>query len=609
MLPIDVISRNNDDSFTFTWSQRAITSHSLPDGLMECAHPAKTVLRPRHGHEYVVIKRKAKMLTTSHLHSASGRVSTFDLEHNDTLSVLSSLSTPQNSPTFSTVEGPSKSIYPDLAFFQPTMSPCSTINPSCSALSNNDSGQREDVCAENIFFPVDLCGFSPPPSPFYPKSSPNQEVHYPIYVNQEFTSKHVQPSIRHVSSSSSQSSVSPTKTNVLSIMSSIFSPKPNSPFGDFPSSQQKKYHSLRHSDPDPGKFENFQLSIPMVIASEKDAMKNIQTSNKSSSDRVPRKEYEKFVSSSIISRRNQFAEDQRLAEAMSTSSSSQQLQVPTIKSSGYKNIDSLNAAAAAERSSASTEAISAKYLTLPRGLGLTYTSQVNSFSKAVSSQIDMTSNQLKPLSSCDPYSNSADTLPYHCDPPPPIRIRHISSSSSSSHSSSPCLTPVDSSDSPPSYYAPSPPYTPPAPPSTPPPPMVPPRHRLLPPAPLEVPTSPSENTSDSSDDEQELNYIEVDMTKASDEPAQHPPTVYFRPHKRPKKVKDSAKMRYVLIDHSATKALQQARQEHVQARDGTQVKSASQLNRINSAPASSKKKHFTFISRERKLSSGSVESC
>ncbi|KAH9490047.1 hypothetical protein Btru_035509 [Bulinus truncatus] len=622
-IPVDVVRRSGADNFTVLWSQRSITCQNFLDNSLECTHPAKTVLRPRSGQEYVLIKRKAKLLTTSHLNSACNQFFTFDLDHNDALSVLSSLSTPQNSPSFSSADNTMKRVYPDLWFAQPAaMSSYSSLNllyHNQSSSTVKDSACKTELTGD-VFFPADaLFNSSPLPSPYQQKSSLSPQVHYPIYVNQEFTRKHQHPltSYRTMSTSSSQSSISPSRTSMLSLMSSLLSPKQSS--GEVYYSQQQKNLGLRQSEPVPGKFDNLSFSLPRsqgptFVSSSSKGAKHCPDLYTSDNNKVLNKEYDKFANSVIIARRrNQcpafIPEDHQPTEPLS---SSHLLQLPQVKSSGYKNIDSFNSSASTDNS-ALTEFTSSSSFTLPRSIGRHPSSDVNSNRKTSVSYSEMSSvftasqhlPDMTPLSVCDEFSNNRDSLPYLCNPPPPVRRRHASTSSSSV-SSSPSLTPVDSSDSPPSYYAPSPPYTPPALPIISSPPAIPPRKRLLPPAPIAVPSSPSERATDSSDDEPELNYIEVDMSKASNElnKSAQLPAVYYRPNKRTqKKEKDSAKLRYVEIDHRATKALQEARQEHVQARDGTQ------LSRINSAPASSKKKHFTFISRERKLSSGSIESC
>ncbi|XP_005100299.1 serine/arginine repetitive matrix protein 1 [Aplysia californica] len=680
-------------------------------GVSECTSPAKSVLRPRSGTEYVVISRKTVPSVRSRPRSIASptrrQVFSFDLSPSEVVShtrlshhrrssphsppthSVHSLShgsrspsrTPQPSPSQSSTADTTQSNMslhggdmwerepfrcallrrgvsldrPAPASPSPASSPCpvlshSSISSAHSKETHKKSTLGSPLMEENVFFPIDLSfsASSPPsscsPSPLPSRQTPSVHEVYPTYVNQEFIMSLVNSSTngnsRTVSSSSSQSSATPLRAGMQSLMSlfsresSRHSPSESNSLG------RSKRSRSRHSESDANRPEKHSLSLSSNKSSHSSTLplttqyprpKSGEKAEKPLSPlslppedylsnyqcKVHQKEYDKFAHSSIISRRraqtknnssnhSQSRSGDNIACGLSNDGSvvAASLLVTPIKSSGYKNIDSFNFAAAM----ASSQHLSGT------GVGVAVDTESHSLPVEVGSQERSLASTERSLSKhralnmdsspgAEPRGVSPVSSTAH--PQPPLLGRRLPSSPmSSSPPLSPNLTLSDTSDSPPSYYAPSPP-------STPPPPPLPARKPVLPlpsPAPPSTPSEP-ELGSDYSDTEAELNYIEVDMTKSPQERRPQPcPIAYTRRSKRVK-TKREEELRYAVIDLRATQALQQTRQEHVHARDSGVRKPSISLSRINSAPASSKRKPLSLVPRERKLSSGSVDSC
>ena len=503
---------------------------------------------------------------------------------------------------------------------------------------------------ELFFFPIDepLNGANSP-SPRHHRSSrkscsPN--VPSPIYVNQEFIDKHHSNQQRNTPSCagpSTQTSASPIRTGRMhSLMSLFFKDSSSSKHNSQSESQavlyrrsstrsglseseaikiEKKPFKINHSRSLtlPHSKTNACLSLPGGLHAShkevgfKDRVRQervlpVSNSASRSQARLNGREYTNFAESSIISRR-------RLQQAQSEAGlagsdlltgqkqprdRSKPLPVHT-KSSGYKNIDCFGAAIAIAPSSAHPPL-----------------SQPYSASESQPNLMDHMNPVSERVLVCEgttpTHIHSTPLLPP--SPPPPLPLRRRRPSSPSSPGLERTSSEI-SSDSAPSYFAPSPPSSPtrsdlpPLPP------------RLFPPAPRRVhtpsPRTPMEAhhpaSPNSSEDlnQQELNYILVDMTdtaKPTPEPEPPtPPVAYHRRSKRARQQKleqDSAKSSYALIDFTVTKALEKAGQEH---RDDSLRRASGQLNRMNSVPSSHGRKPLSVVPRERKLSSGSIESC
>ncbi|CAL1543176.1 unnamed protein product, partial [Lymnaea stagnalis] len=639
-LPIEVTPNQgniaNTERYTtrpLSWSQGLATSQHLSESSGQCSSPAKTVLRPRSGQEYVLIQRILRLPHTGQeMPSPPSKVFNFD-PHFETLSHFSSLqSSPQHSPNFSSMADTTRSCnsfhcdawdrdhssrnslqrhpHPLKHITTAVSSPCSsphTVMPQLQPyLTDEQLSSHSNTIEDSIFFPRDRSDTSSqPPSPYH-QPSPSIHLHYPIYVNQEYIPKQhsTSPSIRSSSTSSSHSSTSPIKAGVHSLMTLFFSPKHTSSSDSHASRPTNRVScNTRHSESDATKLEKNSFSLPPRRSSQVLSLPvNVQRSHSDPkrlekgekpvlslppkqpitghvpkepivghSSKVHKQEYDKFANSSIISRRrlqctevkvegqslDSVVNSCRLPETEPSDSVGHRLQIPQLKSSGYKNIDTFNAAAAVASSSAHATTVSYTPLTGHLSLLPNISELIIPSNEVHSTDENLHSPGTK--SSLNSLSYGSNSYP----PPPLIPRRHTSSSSPLSSRSS---SSSDISDSPPSYYAPSPPAMLPA---------LPPREPLMPPIPLPSPavtSSPSETDEvlPLSDEEQELNYIEVDMTKTRSAATPSRPPAYVRRSKRvqQKKEKDYAKLRYVLIDHSATKALMEARQEHVQARDG-----------------------------------------
>lgn len=670
--------------------------------ISECTNPAKSILRPRSGQEYVFIQRISvtSPISFSCLPTNSSFVNSvfselqkpneelFHSYHADPPCAISShnvsshyLSLPHNTPQ----KSPSTSSGKETARSSASMhssnwehdpshhrydgrSHAKAVNDSSSqastphpvffphqALSVSPTKWKSASTAgteDSIFFPVYMTfSATPPSSPLGPYAHTSSAQHTPTYVNQEFVDRH-----NHASSSShtvntggNHSSNSPIRSGVHSLKSLIFKDSSrHSPKG----SKDAKIRS-RHSESDANKVEKLSISLPSSKHNQASFSSSVQRSHSdpkrseteeklqlpseimsSNFRESPHKVYDKFAESSIISRRrrrhiagNKLSADAPLINSSAESSVKDisQEHSPVLKSSGYKNIDSINAATMSAISSPSPRTPSSG----PDTLHLVHTSQLGSiqeshfslseviYSSGSSVFVDRSRHSTSFVFSGG-GSDTADSsvpLPHSSSPPPPIPWRkQIPSSPVSSCSLNSAISSSDVSDSPPSYFAPSPPCTPPPPPLPP---------RMPQSSPVIVTANPIEpdTVSHFSDEEQELNYIEIDMTKSTDTVVLPPPLAYSRRSKRVRqqKEKDYAKLRYAVIDHRATKALQQARQEHeqcrdsslwhVQPKDANLERGAGHLSRINSAPASSKRKQISIMQRERKLSSGSIESC
>lgn len=714
IVPVDIMSQAyqldmdsaTSSSVTYSVFQTTVNFNDVDD----CINPAKSILRPRSGQEYVFIQRKAAPSPVSlhglpsHSPSLRGVFSFENLNPREAVShshhqshllpkhlshsfgVSSTLPpSPSISSTAETVRSSSSAHVPSWEHdpshmhsglaraATDTSSPASSpfqVLSRCSAVLVSPMREKSAHAVgdeDSIFFPLDMTFSASPPSS--PCGQPAQVtavpfIPCPIYVNQEFVDRHhsASASSQTVSTISSHSSTSPIRVGMHSLIS-LFFKDPSKHHLSSESSIRGSSLKIgrarsRHSESDANKIDKQTYSLPL----NKQIQNVISEAQHSHSDsrrpeerqtvhltpdfpssvysRVHQKDYDKFTDSSIISRRRrQWTESIHSQNAETTGLSisvdsfnkqaTEHQHLPLIKSSGYKNIDCINAATIAAVSTASSKSWSLE-------LDVPQTPQSLQSENILESHF--TPHDLKPSSDRSSVFDEASNLsvssvfsvelasirrsmplPHSSSPPPPLpRRNRLSSSPLSSCSLTSIITPSDISDSPPSYYAPSPP-------STPPPPALPPRKPLCPPS-SSTPSAASvepETASDSSEEEQELNYIEIDMTKSPAEIVTPPVlTAYSRRSKRMRKQKekDYAKLRYAIIDHRATKALQQTIKEHEkdkkdsnlrhgQSKDVSSARTGSHLSRINSAPASSKRKPISLITRERKLSSGSAESC
>ncbi|GFR99475.1 hypothetical protein ElyMa_001045900 [Elysia marginata] len=517
--------------------------------------------------------------------------------------------------------------------------------------------QKTRANQDLFFFPIDEpSGVANSPSPYGRNSRKASSPHNPspIYVNQEFIDKHHSNLSRNTAAVAGASHVnaSPIRAGMHSLMSLFFkdsSSKHNS-HGEHQAvlyrrsstksglseseaiKIEKKPFKINHSRSLtlPHSKVNACLSLPGGLHSShkemgfKDRVKQESSTPGSASAsqsrvRLNGREYNKnFAESSIIARRRLMQAQSEAGLAGPTRRKSDlftghkhppdRSNMPlasTTKSSGYKNIDCFGTAlAVAAGSTAGAHHSKQPYSSSESHPNLhEQMNHVGDKHEACHGLNEVMDTSIFP-------SNTTIVLPPSPPPPLPIRKGRPSSPSSFAHE----RTPSDvSSDSAPSYFAPSPPsspalpYLPPLPPR-----MFPPASRSVhtpsPRTPLEMhPASPN-----SSDDlsQQELNYIMVDMTESAKPPPDPPtpPVAYRRRSKRARqqKYEDSGKSSYALIDFTVTKALEKAGQEH---RDDSLRRASGQLNRMNSVPSSAGRKPLSLVPRERKLSSGSIESC
>ncbi|CAG5129028.1 unnamed protein product [Candidula unifasciata] len=695
---------DDDDAIQSDASPAACTlSHHIVNAsdISDCVNPAKSILRPRSGQEYLFIQRI--FLTSPVIFSCLPTNSSFvnsvfsELQkpheelflsyQTDPPSAIPSQSipshylslphnTPQKSPsTSSGKETVRSSVSVHSPFWGPdpshhrcegrshakcdTSSLASTPYPVFSphhGLSDSPIKSKSAHAAgteDSIFFPMYMTfsATTPPPSPLGPYTHTCSAQHTPTYVNQEFVNRHNNASAsgHTVSTSGSFSTNSPIRAGMQSLKSLIFKDSSR----NSPRVSKETRTQSRHSESDANKIEKLSLSLPSSKHNESSASSSVQRSHSdpkrsdadeklqlppgtvSSYRELPQKVYDKFADSSIISRRRRrhVAGNKLTGEAALVHISAEpslkdisREHSPILKSTGYKNIDCINAATSAAISSPSPRTPSVG----PDTLHLGHTSQLGSILESrispheiihsPGSLVFVTRNRHSSSfvfngGGPDTVQHSV-TIPSSSSPAPLLPSREkIPSSPSSSCSLNSAISSSDVSDSPPSYFAPSPP------PHTPPPPELPPRLPL--PAPdVMISSSPikPDTVSHLSFVTQQLNYIEVDTTKPAETVVLAAPLANSRRSKRVRqqKEKDYAKLRYAVIDHQATKALQQARQEHEQCRDSSlrhiqpkdaHLDRASHLSRINSAPASSKRKQISIMQRERKLSSGSIETC
>ncbi|RUS79318.1 hypothetical protein EGW08_012936 [Elysia chlorotica] len=505
---------------------------------------------------------------------------------------------------------------------------------------------------ELFFFPIDepvSAANSPSPRHRGSCKSASPHVPSPIYVNQEFIDKHHSNQSRNTSytapvSATSHFSASPLRAGMHSLMSLFFkdsSSKHNShtePLSvlyrrsstrsGLSESEaikiEKKPFKINHSRSLtlPHSRTNACLSLPGGLHSShkedgfKDRVRQERSTAASQSrGRLNGREYNNFAESSIISRR-------RLMQAQSEAGLASQhqkksdvfsghkhppdrgkLPAPATKSSGYKNIDCFGAAIAISPSGtacAQPYSPSESHPNLHEQLNRVNDRQL----------IRHGSNELNKVTTPTALPSTPLLPP---SPPPPLPLRRRRPSSPSPPPALERTSSEISTDSAPSYFAPSPPSSPALPDLPPlPPRRFPPGSRCAytpsPRTPLEAhPGSPN-----SSEDlnQQELNYIMVDMTESAKPPVRppSPPVASRRRSKRARqqRVEDSGKSSYALIDFTVTRALEKAGQEH---RDDSLRRASGQLNRMNSVPSSAGRKPLSLVTRERKLSSGSIESC
>ncbi|GFO41873.1 protein dok-7 [Plakobranchus ocellatus] len=504
-----------------------------------------------------------------------------------------------------------------------------------------------------FFFPIDQpSNLTPPPNQ---KSSQifSSNVHSPIYVNQEFINKHYNNLPRKTSHGIVHASASPIRAGMQSLMSLFFKDslsskhnlpgepqtvlyRRNSARSGLSESEaikiEKKPSKINHSRsltlPHSSKT-NACLSLPGGLHSSQREVgcKDIQDQERSTlgsksasqnMGRLKAKEYNNFADSSIISRRR-LLQAQSEAGMLNTAQPkldffikeghpSHQNKLPTCapKSSGYKNIDCFGAAVAISPNSMPSNLANAGHLLQPYKC---LESHPNLHEQMPSVN---DGHQISHGHNSQASTGKISPVLFPSSPPPPLPTRKRLPSSPPSPALSFEKTPSEiSSDSPPSYYAPSPPSSPlaedlpPLPPRR----FPPGSHIMHTPSPLPLEPHPASPNSSEDLSQQELNYILVDMTDTPKPPEPHtPPVAFSRRSKRARrqKVEASAKSSYALIDFTVTKALQKTGQEH---RDDSLRRASGHLNRMNSVPSSSGRKPLTLVSRERKLSSGSIESC
>ena len=671
------------------WQECSQLFSTEDTSINECLNPGKTVLRPRSGQEYVLLSRKftsfqgeankCRLVKSQGNASSQVQASVYNMFNFDFTTSATQAGLPNTvssirqgsaclsscsgiSPLLSPLPSPNLSNQADSFSFCPLPSPSpspqqihsQSLIPSLNHHSITTLSSRSSPLHSTSDFPSDL---SLSPTSSSPSSlNPTQD---PTYVNHKMIRSFLNTSNQTVSSGSCHSA--PHRAGMQSLLK-LFKDSPRLTVPDSSSSlgrirknrsrvsesdaYQKEKHSLSvHSSTLPcATYRSLgrggiERSNPLV-----DDGVNTKRSLSSSHDEEnakgllskthqfhTEKDYNKFVHSSIISRRLQQSANNRSRDSLSEKISSKKLingsntAVPrslSMKSSGYRNIDSI----ALATSAASLQIESPTSDTEPHGMKVVYGSLDRGMNpagfKVLKSSISTLEESTPTLRGASPtilirgpspsinIEGSSNAI--RRDPPPLPRRK----SQSSPGSISPPLTPIsivrsDLSDSPPSYYAPSPPSTPPMPPpqSSPLPPPLPARNKP-PPLPLPSPSSHSDN-SDSSSCETELNYIEIDMTckpsSCSLPPRQQAVSRQTRQVKRIKQRREEEELRYAVIDHQATKALERTHQDFVTSRDqrSPRARLSPSLSRINSAPASSKRKPQFSLLRDR---SGSVDS-
>lgn len=469
--------------------------------------------------------------------------------------------------------------------------------------------------------------------------SADDDENYHIYVNQEFVLMHYHQNSSYKSGNShifsSHSSASPCLADLHSRLSLFKDSSPSKHFPDQPDILRRgSRHRSRHSESDSpsrhishsfGAADRLQKSLTLpssVQRSNSDPKRSLLSSShlhsSHSQSHVHEKKFDKFAQSSIIARRRFQHATMSQSHLPSTSHENPVegqpinsnvftsypglLQVPlATKSTGYRNIDTMKSLQvgsgnnhhqhhhrlelqshlhSGDRSASDFSHSPGMFESSPSP-GLSDTSYLSCNSYLLANNSSSPQNIKIVL----PSSSSPPPTPITPPPVPPRRDAKYSSPKSP-----PSLVPCRSSDSPPPYRAPPPPLLP--------------RKPDLPKA-----VKYDSLSSISSEDEQELIYIEVDMTERK-EAEEVPPFVQLsrRSRRARQHQKELDSMRYAEIDHTATKALKET-SELLRDDRLSRSMAGSSLSRKNSSFSSKNRKPSCQTAFDRQLSTASIESC